>query len=493
MVLNQIVIHISLFSMFLCMPFCINSFSKLTKDSPTLLSFQQYANTPIGIKATNSPPSTPYQIAQRIQQDFFHLINQGSYLVYHGKRISLTQKQKIEIEDLILLLTNEFTILNEDIEELINKITTVESSKEVKVVSRKTDQTFSFNSTRVHQQSSKQTNQINTELDFDYVKDDHLKGDIKISSSSSRNLTKHSQRARNKSELDIEELSVTWKPKTNIKKVQAGKYRQHIGLGLAQSTTVEGVEVEKLYHDYNIKLGYHDGLFASLTTPHFLDIPFTFYSIQRSNKQNNLTNATHSGLYFKKSYKALNLHSEVSEYQDHSQFNGYGNANKDSAFSMRVNYSVSPKLTFGSSITHLGQNFNTRQKNTNLHDFNQGNNQSLQKELYYSLSGYFGSSLGSVSGISDFKLNMNLNIDQRNRVSLVYDQIYDHSNDRRNTDNGLGLTTLYLTHQTKHEYTVQLSMQHIDFASNGISNRGFLQNQARSDGSLFRSSIQYTF
>jgi hypothetical protein len=493
MQLNGKTIHILFYLCFFCLSFGGDSFHQLKGGSPLFLAYQNYQQTPIGSNKTNLPSLTPYQIAQRIQQDFFHIINHNFHLKFHGEKVLLSEKNIIAIEDLILLLSDEFTLLNEDTEELLSKLKTVEMKETTIENTEKDKDNFSFNSTSIHQKSSNRSNQINTEFDFDYIKDDQLKGAVKFSTSSSKIQNRSLNNKRNQAELDIEELSVTWKPKASIKKIQAGKYKQHIGLGLAQSTTVEGVEVEKLYHDYNIKLGYHDGLFASLTTPHILDIPFTFYSIQRSNKQNNLTNATHSGLYFNKSYKELDLRSEVSEYQDHAQFNGYGPSNKDSAFSMSLNYDATPKISFGSSITHLGQNFNTRQKNTNLHSFGLGNNQSLQKELYHSLSGYFGNTLNSVSGISDFKLNMLLNIDHRNKVSLVYDQIYDHSNDRRNKNNGLGLTTLYLTHQTKSDYIFQLSMQHLDFVSGGVASSGFLQNQSRSDGSLFRSSIQYSF
>ncbi|MCO4784225.1 MAG: hypothetical protein KC646_18015 [Candidatus Cloacimonetes bacterium] len=491
---KHLTIHIIAFLLIFCLSYSNDSFSKLNPNSKIYTSYLSYLQTPLGLNTKASESISAYQIAQKIQQDFYHLINLGSQLSYHSNIITLSQKDTIQIEDLILLLDKEFVLLNEEPDELIAKLLVDESIPKNPITSssEKKD-VFAFKSTSIHQKSSNLSNQINTELDFDYIKNNEIKGDIKLSTSSSKLQNRSLQRSRNKAELDIEELSVTWKPKTSIKQVQAGKYKQHIGLGLAQSSTVEGVELEKLYHDYQIKLGYHDGLFASLTTPHILDIPFTFYSIQRNNKQNNLSNATHSGLYFDKAYKSFQVRSEISEYQDHGKFNGYGAANKDSAFSMSVHYKAHKKVTFGSSITHLGQNFNNRHKNTNLHDFDQANNQSLQKELYYSLSGYFGNTLSSVSGISDFKLNMDLNIDHKNKVSLVYDQIYDHSNDRRNRNNELGLTTLYLTHKTKSDYTFQLSMQHIDFLSSGVANQGFLQSQTRADGSLFRSSVQYSF
>lgn len=483
---RQKVIHISTVLVLFCTLFSSDSFQKISNTSQLYQQFTKYQKTPLANSSPIQKLISPYIIAQKVQQDFFHLINSNQVLSVYGTQISLSVHNKKVIKDLIFLLKKEFILLREDTEELLSKLN-IKQIPKVIIQKKPKKNNFSIKSASIHQRAGNHLHKVSTEIKFDYLNGDRLKGDIHLSSNTAKNNLN-----QNKTDLDIESMFLVWKPKTSIKNIKFGKYKQHLGLGLAQSSNVEGIQIEKLYHDYNIKLAYHDGLFASITTPHILDVPFTFYSVQRKSRQANFTNSTHSGLYFNKHFKSISIYSEVSEYQDHNKLNTFQTANKNSAFSFDVNYKANSKLALGSSITHLGQNFHSRQRLINLHNTKKKYRSPLN-DLYYSLDGYFKNKFSSINGISNFKMNLTYKINTKNKILLKYDQIYDHSSDNRNRKNELNLTTVSLEHKTKNNYHFQLSMQHIDFHTNGRSLSGFLQNQNLKDGNLFRTSVKYLF
>ncbi|MCJ8345356.1 hypothetical protein MJH12_07440 [bacterium] len=456
-----------------------------------MIQFAHYKKTPLGQGSVIQKHLSPYVIAQSIQQDFFHLINRRNHVTYRGKEIYLNQRHIDLIYTMLNMLEKEFILLHEDLEDLKAKleIDIVELIVEENPISTPP---LMLHSIEIHQKNANSRHHINAQLNFQYEQNDQLKAKFQFNSYSSKSTSRSLGTNKVKSDLDLEEAYLIWKPKTSIKQIHLGKYHKHLGLGLAQSANVEGLELEKLYHDYQIKVGYFDGIFASITTPHILDIPFTFYSIRRKLNQSNLVDATHSGLYFNKVIKSLHISSEVSEYQDHNSFKGIGNANKSSAFALSLQYNVDRRMTISSSLTHLGQNYQTRQRLKNLHTFNSVSNNPM-KDFYYSMSGYFAKNLISINGISNLSTQLAYQLNPNNHLSLQYDQIYDHSSDNRNRFNELNLTTLRITHQTHKNYHLQASLQYLDFATVGQSLSGFLVNQQKKDGTLFRSSIRYQF
>jgi hypothetical protein len=472
----------------------MTSFSTLPEDSPIYSIYQKLLDAPMG---TALPPLADkkgldrYSLAINLVS-LLNKINCTDNGPMIGNKSIIVSTSHIEtLKDLSTELKQEIKLLNKDPEEIELLIAVLlENSKlEPKLIEEKVSTSpvkIEEVSVGSNLGSAKDSNSIRSLVDMTYKGLNQLEAMLSVKTQGE--LSKGQHGTVENAAVEVQEFKVNWNPNQYVDKVKLGKFRTNQGLGIANNGWFEGLALSKSYGEHNIDVGWFDGLYASITTPYILETPFTFFTRKTNDAKSNET--LHQAGFFvnKQMNDRLNLSSEFAEnYTDAATGKDTG------AFGLMLKYNLTQKLAIASGLTHTGNDFRVSKTADFSSGFYNSMSPGIQKEVFNSLSNYFGKNVNSLPGFSDMKMRFDLQTSKSGSLELHLDWLYDHTDTNANSSNEFQLSTINYSHRLDEKSRLDFTVQALQWANRGMAMSGFMNGFEKKNFSLFQSSYSFLF
>ena len=300
--------------------------------------------------------------------------------------------------------------------------------------------------------------------------------------------------------LLVDEAKLSYTGNRHLEEIRIGKYSPDIGMGLSNPSNIEGMEILGKYHDHEFQFGYFDGLLAAVTSPLFLNLPVTFYTMQersfsqRENRDQDVhSNRYHSGLYFEHMAPTYKLRTEFAEFNQSGI--KYGRIDDQRSFSLSLDIFASEKFQIGGAMTHTGEKFQARNGQNGLGNTSQFETKDkvLQEEVLKSLSRYFGKDIYAVPGTSDLKFKVNYQATNKSSVELHFNRLYDHTRYEVNRNNAFNLGTINYLQKLDENSEFLISLQSLNWDRLGSANEGFMAGHRRKNMQSLQSAYRFRF
>jgi hypothetical protein len=460
-------------------------FASLEEQSPLAGNYRKLLNTPLGsrLKKNGDTDTTdPYEMALLLTRVFSRLSLNKDTLYFENEPWVLSEEALQSMEQLIPELKQQLQWLKQDPEEMTLRLNSY----------RQLTARYNANPVKKKEKNS------GIQIDNLSLKNSFKTGETAQTIQSLMNFTYRGfHKLDNWLELKTDgqdyigtgNFGLRWQPGKLVDEVQVGQYHRPIGLGLNGATLVKGFELGREYQEHQLRLGWFDGLFASIETPWILNMPFTFYTMQEQKRNGLESDLFHSGVFFHKNFgDGLRLSTEFTE--SIAPGSPVNRQQDNAAFALSLTRK-SGKLALQSGISHVGSGFIGRRNQSRLLDEIP---ETIRKNVQISLSNYFGNPVSIISGSSDLGFGVSYRLGKRNQLELQQNFLYDHSTNNANAHNGFNLSTLRYSHHTENKSLFQISLQNLAWENPGTTaTSGFAAGYRRRDFTLVQSSYTYSF
>ena len=490
------IIYVCLCALLFCSePFGMKAFDSLTQNNILRQRFIDLIESDLG-KSVGQPVTPPdsadrYTLAIYVTRCVRKLRTSKFNLIDDSKSISTLIYLVRELKSEIDMLNMDATEFELEIESHLDKPKIIKTEESL-------HKGLSIDSMEINAQNNSSKNgDFQSLVDLTVVGLNQIEGYLRLGVNQRSNPNHHQKK---NPRLLVDEAKLSYTGNKHFDEIRMGKYTPDIGMGLSNSSNIEGMEILGKYQNYEFQLGYFDGLFAAVTSPMLMNLPVTFYTMQERSlsqlenfNQHFQSNRYHSGLYFEHLASTYKLRTEFAEFSQSGI--KYGRVDDQRSFSLSLDIFATKKLQIGGAMTHTGEKFEARNGQNSLRNKSNfdAKDKVLQEEVLKSLSRYFGKDIYSVPGTSDIKFKVNYQATNKSSVELHFNRLYDHTRYEINKNNAFNLGTINYLQKLDENSEFLISLQSLNWDRLGSASEGFMAGHRRENMQSLQSAYRLRF